>query len=177
MNSGNDYLADGNYTKALDEFIKAYNIDSSNANINFKVGYCYLFHPKQKHLAEKFLERATKDATIDYNEENPMFKKAPVDAYLLYGEALHLDYKFDEALKMYDLYTSHLDKTKFKEEIAEVDHFKTTVNNARTRVAKPAKILVTDMGDSINSEFPEYSPLLSADERMMIFTYRGNRVT
>lgn len=177
FNNGNNYLLEENYSMALEEYMKAYAIDSSNANINFKIGFCYLFHPTQKHLGETYLAKAVKDVSASYNEDNPMFKAAPPYAYFYYGQALHLDYKFDAALSMYDEYEKLLDAKKYREDIELVEHFKLMSVNAKKRTAVPAKIHVTNLGDSVNSVYPDFSPLLSADERMLIFTYRGIKST
>jgi hypothetical protein len=174
---GNNFLLEENYSMALENYLKAYGIDSTNANINFKVGFCYLYHPTQKHLAETYLAKAIKGVSMNYNEDNPLYKGAPPYAYFYYGQALHLDYKFDEALKMYDTYEKMFDSRKYKEDIALVEHFKQMSVNAKNRTANPAKVSIHNMGDSVNSIYPDFSPLLSADERMLIFTYRGIRST
>lgn len=177
MVEGNLLLLEENYMRALQEFLKAYAIDSTNANINFKVGFCYLKHPTEKHMAEQYLEKAVKDVTKSYDEEDPMMKSAPPMAYLYLGQAFHLDYKFEDALKMYDTYESFLNPKRFKEEIELVEHYKKMSNTAQEKVGTPFNVEITNMGDSINSEAPELSPIISADERMLIFTYSGKRTT
>jgi hypothetical protein len=174
---GNFLLMEENYLKALEEYKKAYKLDSTNANINFKIGYCYLFHPIEKHLAEDYLSKAVKDVSDKYKEDDPLFKQAPYYALFYYGQALHLDYKFDEALKYYDLYETHIDKKKFKADIDLLQHYRNMVKAAKDKTSTPVNILITNTGDSINSEFAEFSPVISADERVMMYTYRGNKST
>lgn len=175
---GITHLDENNYQAALSSFLSAYKIDSSNANINFQVGYCYLRHPSHKHLAEFYLEKAIKNTTKNYNGINASETYAPLQAFLWLGEAYHLDYKFDKAEQMMKMYEeqSHIDN-KDKEEYAEVERLRKIIATAKKKVASPAKILIENMGDSINSEFPDFSPVLSADERVMIFTYRGEKST
>ncbi|MFL5754422.1 MAG: hypothetical protein ACJ76F_13505 [Bacteroidia bacterium] len=177
FNNGNNYLLEENYAMALEEYMKSYAIDSTNANINFKIGYCYLYHPTQKHLAETYLAKAIKDVSGSYNEDNPMFKAAPPYAYFYYGQALHLDYKFDAATGMYNAYEKMLNEKRSAEDIELIEHYKLMAENAKKRTADPAKIHVSNLGDSVNSVYPDFSPLLSADERMLIFTYRGIKST
>ncbi|MBC7865573.1 MAG: PD40 domain-containing protein [Bacteroidia bacterium] len=174
---GNDFLLEENYSLALQEFMNAYKIDSTNANINFKIGYCYTFHPSQKHLAEDYFAKAVLNVNKEYKEDDPMYQYAPYYALFYYGQALHTDYKFEEALKMYDQYESYLDKKKFKEDIEILNHYRQMCKNAKDKMAAPVKITITNMGDSLNSEFADFSPVVSADERMIIFTYRGNEGT
>jgi hypothetical protein len=177
MVEGNLLLLEGNYMRALQEFMKAYAYDSTNSNINFKIGFCYLKHPSEKHLAEQYLERAVKNVNKNYDEEDPMEKSSPPMAYLYLGQAFHLDYKFDDALKMFDTYESYLNPKRFKSEIELVQHYKEMSNRGQERYGAPANVLITNMGDSVNSEYAEVSPVLSADERMLIFTYSGPLAT
>ena len=81
---GNSFLEEQNYSSALASFLKAYQIDSSNANINFKIGYCYTEIPQKKILAEKYFLKAITDVTKKYKEENPKFKQAPYYTFFYY---------------------------------------------------------------------------------------------
>ncbi len=157
---------------ALEYFKAAYKYDSTNANVNFHIGDIYLIHPSQKHLAEKYLEVAVKNVSMRYHDFDPKEKHAPPTAYLNLGKAYHLDYKFDEALAMYDKYEALLDKSDLAN-IGMLEHYKEQVRYAKQYVAQPKTIKVTNLGDSINSEYPDFSPVLSADEKTILFTHRG----
>ena len=50
---GNHLFEEKHYLKALTAYLEAYKIDSTNQNINYKIGKCYLHHPSKKHLAEE----------------------------------------------------------------------------------------------------------------------------
>jgi len=39
--------------------------------------------------------------------------------------------------------------------------------------AAPLDVKIKNMGDSVNDAMPDFAPVISADERMMIFTHRG----
>ncbi len=157
---------------ALEYFTYAYKYDSSNANINFNMGFCYLYHPTSKHMAEKFLENAIKDVSTKYSEENIEEKHAPVEAYFYLGKSYQLDGKLDDAEKMYETYESFL-KSGDKEGHEDLAHYRQMIKNAKQYMAAPINAKITNMGDSINSSDPDYSAVLSADERMIIFTRRS----
>ena len=55
---GNYLILEGNYTLALQNFQQAYQIDSTNSNINFKVGLCYMKSETEKSKALYYLEKA-----------------------------------------------------------------------------------------------------------------------
>ena len=96
-----DYFREGmflvgeeNYDVALKNFLEAYKIDSSSANVNFNVGFCYLNSSTSKGLAEYYLAKSIKDVTKKYQNDNPNEKSAPALAHFYYGKALHINYKF-----------------------------------------------------------------------------------
>lgn len=176
---GNLNLYDFEYLEALKYYMFAYKYDSTNANINYKIGQCYLQHPTQKHLAEKYLEKAILNVSKKYKEDDPSEKHASIMAYFFLGQSYHLDGRLDEATRMYDTYESYLDAKKKldKEDLDLVDHFKRQVKNARQMMQAPINVKITNLGDSINTEWPEYSPVITADEQVLYFTTRRPTTT
>lgn len=168
---GSFLLLEENYEQALSNFKKAYELDSSNANINYNVGFCYLNAGKQKNRAEYYLEQAIKDMSKNYREDDPNEKSAPPLARYYYAKALHLNYKFDEALNQFNLFEKEMNggDKEWKKELA---YDKATCMYGKEVIASPLNLQITNLGDSINSEYPEYSPVLSADERMLVYTTR-----
>jgi len=172
VEAGYSNLDDNNYMEALAHYKKAYAIDS-NANMSFLIGYCYMHHPNQKHLAEKYLEKAVLNINEHHKDGSLTEKGAPRQAMLWLAQAYHLDYKFDEAEKMFVKYEQFSKVKKDKQEFEETERLRKILETAKKRVAEKADWKVENMGDSINSEFPDYSPILSADERVLMFTHRG----
>ncbi|MFN5181988.1 MAG: hypothetical protein ACK5D5_03075 [Bacteroidota bacterium] len=177
MSEGKLLYLEETYVQALKQFLNAYQIDSTGSNLNYMIGCCYLKHPTSKHLAINYLERSIKDIDLNYNDEDPMEKSAPTMAYFYLAQAYHLCYKFEDALKMYEKYTSFINPKKYKEEIDLVNFHKKMTYTAIEKCSKPFKVEIVNLGDSINSDGFELSPLLSPDEKMLLFTYAGNRTT
>lgn len=178
-----DYFTEGsylileeNYPLALQNLKKAYEIDSTNANINFLIGECYLHSALEKSKAEYYLAKAVQKVRKKYSPNDPSEKSAPPHAYLYYGHALHINYKFDEAIQNYDKFLSYIGPSAAKEWQSEVNYYKNQSNFAKKMVANPINVKLINMGDSINSPYPDYSPVLTADERMLIFTTRRPNV-
>jgi hypothetical protein len=172
---GSFLLLEENYDLALKNFLEAYKIDSSSANINFNVGYCYLNSSTKKGLAERPLAKAITNIAKNYRQDDPSEKSAPPLAHFYYAKALHINYKFDEAAAQYDIFEKQYAKSKdIKEEIA---FNKAQTVYAKELVAAPINVQIQNLGDSINSEYPDFSPVLSADERMIIYTTRRNTST
>ncbi len=173
---GNYLILEGNYPLALQNFKEAYAIDSTNANINFKVGLCYTKSETEKSKALYYLEKAVSNTSKNYNDLEPTEKSAPVNAFYYYGQALHFSYKFDEAIANYEKFKSFL-RSKNVDLIKDVDRQIEISNNAKALVSAPMNIILKNLGDSINSTSPEYSPVLSADEKTLMFTSRRSTGT
>lgn len=164
-------ILEGDMDLAQTNFELAYQLDSTSANINYMLGICYLSNPLLKTKAEQHLEIAVKDISDKYKTDDAGERTAPPLALFYYGEALHVNYKFDEANAMYAEFNKYVDP-KDVEYVKMVEKEVNTTKVAKQILSDPINVTITNLGDSINSPFPEYSPVLSADERMIIFTTR-----
>ncbi len=168
---GNFLMLEENYPMALRFFQEAYRTDSSSANVNFKVGVCLLKSVSEKKSAITYLRRAAKDVTKNYDEFEPRIKKAPESAFYYLAQAYHLNSKFDSAQSLFESYKTLL-SAKNPELLQDVNHRIDMCKNAKEYTSSPLKLKITNMGDSINGTFPDYSVVLSLDENIMYFTSR-----
>jgi outer membrane protein OmpA-like peptidoglycan-associated protein/tetratricopeptide (TPR) repeat protein len=168
---GIKYMDMEDYSAALPYFLKLDSMGISNPNIKFHIGLCYLSAPYKKDRAIPYLEAASEKTNPRYREEFYGEKKAPLMVYKYIGQAYHLGYKFDEAIKNYE---------KLKEIVAdgnpeltaEMNRLIQISNTAKQMVKQPINIEVKNLGKSINTSYPEYAPVISADEKTLIFTSR-----
>lgn len=168
---GSYLLLENNMEKATENFEVAYQLDSSSANINYMLGICYLQSALQKSKAEYHLSRAVKNISKTYQTDLASERTAPPLAIFYYGQALHINYKFDEAQAQYEEFKKYIDP-KDKEWQKMMLKEKTASVIAKGMVNSPINVQITNLGDSVNSIYPEYSPVFSADERMIIYTTR-----
>jgi len=168
---GNFLFLEKNYDMALQSYKEAYAIDSSNANINYKIGACYMNLPSKKKKAMPYMERAIVSVNRNYHEDEPGEKAAPRDAYYYYGKALHLSGKYDEAIVQFEKYKMFIG-SKDKELQKEVKRQIETCQNAILLNKNPENILIKNLGDSINTEYPDYGPVINADETVLMYTSR-----
>ncbi len=168
-----DYFVKENYTAALPLYIKLDSMEKSNHNMNFKIGFCYLKAATYKTKAIPYLEFAIKDIARLYEEGEIKEKKAPLSAYYYLAKAYHFNYEFDKAIDMYQQYITALGTDgKYAKEIAEINHDIETCNYGKELVKSPKKVEVENLGEGINTKFPDYSPVVSLDEQTIIFTTR-----
>ena len=168
---GNFLFLEKNYDMALQSYKQAYAIDSTNANINYKVGACYMNLPSKKKKAMPYMQKAIVNVDRNYHEDEPSEKAAPRDAFYYYGKALHLSGKFEEAITQFDKYRMFIgshDKERQKEVKRQIE----TCRNAILLNQNPENILIKNLGDSINTEYPDYGPVINADESVLMYTSR-----
>jgi hypothetical protein len=172
---GSFLMLEENYNLALRNFLRAYEMDSSSANINYNMGVCYLKSANEKAKAENYLSKAIAKIDKNYKMDDPGEKAAPPLAHYYYGQALHINYKFDDAVAQYDKFATFIGNDKGWKK--DLDYFKKQSAFAKEVVAAPINVQISNLGDSINSEYPEYSPVLSSDERTLIYTTRRSSST
>ena len=171
FSEGSFLMLEENYPMALKKILTAYQIDPSNANVNYKLGLCYLKSISHKQKAIKPLELAALNVSEKYVDMDPSERKAPVNAYYYLGIAYHLIYRFDEAIANFEKFKSFI-SPKQKDIITDVNNQIAMCDNAKRIVGAPLNVIVTNLGDSVNSPYPDYGPVISADESMLIFTSR-----
>lgn len=168
---GNHLMVERNYSLALTNFKEAYQIDSSSANINYKLGVCYLQSGSQKYKAVYHLEKAVQNTTHNYSEDDPNETQASEFAYYYLGEAYRLSYNFIASYVNFKKFRD-LVGSKNAELTADIDKQILTNTNAQEFTKDTAKVLIVNLGDSVNSIYPDYNPVISADESTLIFSSR-----
>ncbi|MGZ4099709.1 MAG: hypothetical protein ACXVNM_12560, partial [Bacteroidia bacterium] len=169
----------GNYFAALPLFIELYNTDTTNANINYFVGLCYMNARSKKARAIAHLEKAVKFVSPDYKENNPEERHAPLLAYKVLGDAYHIHSMFDKALASYAAYKheSALKGKRDSDNLKATDRKIEMCKTAKELMSSPVNIKIENMGKNLNSPYADYSPVLTADQTVMIFTSRRNAST
>ncbi len=168
---GNLLFLERNYSMALDNYKLAYLVDSSNANINFKIGQCYLNLHSRKKMALPYMEKAVTNISKAYDEDDARMKSAPPYAIYYLAASLHYAGRFQEAIDQFQKYLKII-KSSRKDEVEEIQRQIEMCNNGITLSAKPENVVITNLGDSVNTQYPEDGPVVTADESMMLFTSR-----
>ena len=167
------YLLDENYSRALPLYLKLDDMKKGNADINFKIGFCYLNSPTYKTKSIPYLEEAIKNTTIDYSESKINVESAPISAFYYLAKAYHLNYEWDKAITTYEKYISLLGTdSKNAKDIEDTQHNIETCNFGKELVKTPLKVIITNLGTNVNSPYADFSPVLSLDEQTLIFTSR-----
>lgn len=151
----------GMYKAALDYYLKANRFNPNNTVLNYKIGKCYL-NSVEKIKAIPYLEKA-----LDIDPNKNIIKN---DIHFMLARAYHLNLDFDKAISEYNKYRKTLVQNdeylnkKINKHIQECKVGKTLVEN-------PSRAFI-DLIPLINTEYPDYSPIVNADESVLFFTSR-----
>ncbi|MBT9391846.1 PD40 domain-containing protein [Hymenobacter sp. NST-14] len=148
------------YEQALPHYLAAQKFNPSNDQLNFRIGDCYL-HSGFKPRALEYLQRAY--------QLNPDVD--PRIHYLL-GRGLHLNAKWDAAIAEYKRATPATGAKNTAGLIQDIQKKIRECENGRKLAAKPSRVFIDNAGPGVNSPFPEYGPVITADESVILFTSR-----
>jgi outer membrane protein OmpA-like peptidoglycan-associated protein/tetratricopeptide (TPR) repeat protein len=154
------------YKQALDPFyLSAQKFNPNNALLNYKIGKCYLYS-NYKLKSIPFLEKAL--------QLNPAVD--PQIHYLL-GKAYHLNMEWDKAIKSFQTFQQTLKGEELTLMMGEVNVHISQCLTGKEMVKNPVRVFIDNVGAEINSQFPDYGPVISADESVMLFTSRRTNST
>ncbi len=166
------FLFDDKFEMALPVLLEMDSLYPGNANVYFMIGFCYLKSPDNNSKnAIKYLEMASVSTSPEYQEGYYKETKAPMEVILHLAEAFQQNYEFGAAIATYERYKSDIN-LKEVNVIKDIDHQIEVCNNAMDMVKNPVNMTVSNLGGTINSPYPDYAPVVSADESTIIFTSR-----
>jgi outer membrane protein OmpA-like peptidoglycan-associated protein/tetratricopeptide (TPR) repeat protein len=160
LQTGNKLFNQENYRASIPYYERVIAKDPNNAQALFRAGVAYLSFDKEK--ASDYIYKAQK-----------IKPKVSKDVEYWLGRVDHLNYNFDEAITHYQSYNATLKKRNDtrREEVAQlIQHSK----NAKILFNSPKDIFVKNLGPTVNTQYSEHSPVISSDDKTLIFTTRAN---
>ncbi len=164
----------GDYSIARPLFLDLYKQDTANANLAFKIGVCYLSSRNERPIAIKYFNKAVTSVSDSYKESSYKEKNAPLIAYKFLGDAYHLNYQFDKAIDAYQKFIAVMNENNNSDKtIIDATNRKIEMCNTGMRLVKdPIKIKIENLGNTVNSNYADYSPVITADQTTLFFTSR-----
>ncbi|MFL5729270.1 MAG: OmpA family protein [Cytophagaceae bacterium] len=161
-----EYFRVEEYGQALPLYLKLDSVKPNNPHIMARVGICYL-HTEFRFKALPYLEKA----------KNAGYAKDHILFYI--GRAYHLDHQFEPAIQSYEQSLKHFNgkKEHDQQKIKAAQRAIEMCKSGQELVKTPIDVNIENIGNSINSPFPDYAPVISADETVLIFTSRRPNTT
>lgn len=168
--STRDYLSAGNenFKNAQSPLSDAQKFNPKNARLNYMLGFIKFFG-----------SAASKEALTHLSDAYQLDPEVEFDVAYWLAWCHHLNTNWDEATKYYNIYLTKLNaKAKsYAIEIEDVQKKLAECANGKKYSAKPERVFVDNLGPGINTQFPEYSAAITADEETIIFTSRRDNST
>ncbi len=151
-----------NYRAAIPYYEQILNEDNENALVLYRAGVSYLAYDKDR--ASDYL----------YKAQRLKPNVAPDIEYWL-GRVDHVNYRFDDAVDHYQLYANTLPKNAPARQ--EINVLIEQSRNAQKMVQHPKDLFVRNLGPTINSPYSDHSPVISRDNKVLLYTTRSRTAT
>lgn len=155
------------YNLAVPHYQRAYDFNPDNAEVNYKLGVC-LLHSTYRLRALQYIKKSY--------ELNP--DHDPYSIHYLLGRSYHLNSLWDQALIEYQKQLDVLTRNNADAESFEtIRKYIEEVKNGKQLTAVEERVWIDNLGTRVNSPAPEYAPLISTDESLIIITARRENST
>ncbi|MDC0584507.1 OmpA family protein [Bacteroidales bacterium] len=144
------------FLNARNEYLKVAKYNPYNAELNYKIGVCYLFSDNKYEAIEYFKNAYSTKSTVSK------------DIHLMLAKAYHLTHDFEKASINYTKALSRMediDRTQVRKYIKECNHGKMFLQ-------EPQRVIINNLGVQVNSRYDDYVPVVDDNERRMYFNSR-----
>ena len=152
---------DGKYIDALDKYKQLYEYKPSDLYYKLMMGICYSYSPNEKTKSIEIIEQV-KTTNPEYNL---------VNFYL--ARAYAVNYQFDKALELFNMYLTRSTPEEAEEQASAQKMIQNCKNAIEILSDTIQENIIENVQAPVNSQYSEYVPVISADESVMIYTYRG----
>lgn len=156
------------FKQALDEYLIANQFNPNSAVLNFRMAVCYYNISAQKLMGLSYMEKALKlNPNVD-----------PMAQYYL-GRFYHLHAQWDKAITAYRAYLQplNINPADNRDKIADMNRKIGECVTGKELEKDPQRVFIDNIGSTVNSSDPEYTPIITADESIMLFTSRRSTST
>ena len=139
------------------KYLSVWKYDSLNSSMNLNLAIC------------KYKLKELPDSVLYYLKKADKSSNPEVQFYE--GKLYHLTHQFKEAIAHYELYKKQpIDIREINN--LEIDRLIAISKRADEMMKHPHKAYIKNIGNTINTKYDEYVPLVSTDEKLMYFTSR-----
>ena len=159
IKSGDKAFNKGDFLTAIEYYTQGNVPASGNDKAKFRLGYSYL-QLRETDKAISLLS-AVNRSTGAFNPE----------LQLLLGQAYHLHHQFDSAMVHYREFRRYLKKDNYDARDA-ISNYIQECRVGKKLIETPVDVKLENLGPAINSEGHDFVPVITPDERTLVFTSR-----
>jgi hypothetical protein len=144
--------------------------NATSSNYNYRKGFALLKMDSDFEGSLPFFLVAVNVVNPNYDAYSTKEKSAPTDAHYHLATCYHHNEDIDNAIVHYNKF---LETTRKNSELIAVTKLKIVqCENAKRLMAKPVNVHLRNLGDNVNTKYPEYSSVVSLDGSALYFTSR-----
>lgn len=152
------YMLNGEFRAALANLKTARNMNGENPETLYLLAQCW---QETGNIGE------TLDPLRDLMKIDSLYAR---DVLARYARALHFHLQIDKAERYYRLALKQFQPR--DPEFEQIKRRQQECRHAKTLLKNPAVVEIENLGPKVNSPWPDYCPLITADERLLLFTSR-----
>ncbi len=146
------------YEKALPLYTNLYSLDEDYAEINYRIGTCYFNIPGEKTKSISYFNKSKASGNTE--------------ACFWLARAYHVEENFTDEIENYKIYLEKADKLKGENEI---NRYVNIAKRAERAIDNPVFVKIDNLGASINTEYSEVIPFITADESKLVVSSKRPR--
>ncbi len=154
----------GAYKQALDYYLQAFEYNEDHAGLNYLIGACYL-------------QTSSKRKAMEYMKNAYFIDESLPDILYWRGVSYQHNHEFKKAISDYEDYLQSLDTRKLQKVKMKVDKRIDECNVGIELMKKPVRCFIDNLGEGVNTEAPEYSPVFFLEDSVLYFTSRRENTT
>lgn len=162
------YVLYEDYQEALVLYLELHNKGLDNAYVKHRIGECYLQLSGQKEKAIPFLEEACKNLSENIKEGSVKETRAPYRTLFYLASAYQQNNELEKAIDTFKKFEQLAANNK-EYNIDYVYKQIQSCNAAKELIKNPKDIKEINIGEHINDQFANIRPLISADEKSMVY--------
>ena len=145
-------------------------LDPENSNYHYRKGFLLLEIRKDYEGAIPYFQNAALDVSVNADMYSHRETSSPPDVFYHLATCYHLNEEIDKALEQYENFKLN---THPKSELIPVVELRVKqCQVAKKAMASPVNVYLKNVGNGVNSKYPEYSPVISMDGSALYFTSR-----
>lgn len=168
-----ELLMDRYYSRSLILVDKLLEKEPESPNYNYRKGFAVLRSKYDHEKAIQFFLKAEKNVSKTFDAFSAREKSAHIDTYFYLGYCYHLKKDILNARVFYEKFLSYSDSSSELYDEAKLKLKQCDVAEEFLKLDK--KYEIVNLGKGINSEDPEYAPVVSLDGQSLYFTTRRLR--
>jgi len=166
---GEYFFLSEDYEEALYSYNTLYKRGyADNANINYRLGQCYLNISGEKSKAVSYLEKAVQNLTGKYTEGSFKETKAPFEAQFYLGNAYRVTNQLDKAIAEYEKYKTLIDPKNVSAMTLANKEIE-SCNYAKEMMKHPLITKKITLGRPVNTPNRDYFPAVSGNESVLVY--------